>query len=117
MSIMPGAKSSKPKLPLTFSVSASDEIYIPDLIGAGRAVSYIRNDDPSTTDVLTLSVNCMTLTGKPNDGLVDTAVKIFDENAGATLELSGQDISPTGMKIISFKVVSSDSGTINITVW
>jgi hypothetical protein len=117
MSIMPGAKSSKPKLPVTISVSAGSTIYIPDYAGAGKSVSYIRNDDTSTTDLLTLSVNCMTITGKPNNGLVSTEVRIFNESSGSTLELAGQDVSPTGMQIVSFKVVSSDSGTINITVW
>ena len=117
MSIMPSSKASKPNLPYTFSVSVGDEIYLPDEIGAGRAVSYIRNDDTDTTDILTLSVNCMTLTGTPNNGLVDTEVRIFDEANGGTLELAGQDTSPAGLKIVSFKVVSSDGGTLNVTVW
>ena len=89
MSIMPSGKASKPKLPLTISVSASDEIYLPDYVGAGRAVSYIKNEDTDTADILTLSINCMTLTSKPNNGLVDTEVRIFDTAQGYGLELAG----------------------------
>ena len=117
MSIMPSSKASKPKLPYTFSVAVNDEVYLPDEIGAGRAIKRIRNDDTDTSDILTLSINCMTMTGKPNNGLVDTQVRIFNADDGGTLELAGQETSPEGMKIVSFKVVSSDAGTVNITVW
>lgn len=116
MSIRPQSSSMRRVLPLTIEVNVNDQIYIGDYV-PGRAITQIRNDDATTTNDLTLRVNCLVRSGKPNTGLVDTPVRIWDEALGATLVIGGTETSPEGMQIESFVVTGSDSGAINITVW
>ena len=117
MSIMPSAKARRPKSSITINIDSGNQIYVPDYVGAGKAVKYIRNDDVITSNILELRVNCMTTTGKPNNGLVDTPVRIYNTQHGATIYLDAGETSPEGMVIESFEVVDSDSGAIDITMW
>ena len=116
MSIRPQSSSHRPVLPLTIEVSVNDQVFIGDY-APGKVITQIRNDDLTTTNDLTLRVNCLVRSGTPNTGLVDTPVRIWDESLGGEVVIGGTEISPAGMKIESFVVTGSDSGTVNITLW
>lgn len=117
MSIMPSAKARRPKASVTLNVNTGTQVKVSDYVGQGKAIKYIRNDDTVTSNILEIRVNCMTMTGKPNNGLVDTPVRIYNLEHGATIYLDAGETSPEGMVIESFQVIDSDSGAIDITMW